>query len=50
MMYKGKCHRKINRNNIVRELLSSGIIRINYVKSKYNVSDPLIKMPNYRES
>ncbi|PHU25363.1 hypothetical protein BC332_03695 [Capsicum chinense] len=31
------------RHNTVRELLSSGFITINYVKSKDNVSDPLTK-------
>ncbi|KAF3615977.1 hypothetical protein FXO37_35266 [Capsicum annuum] len=43
MMYNGKsCHIR-RRHNTVRELLSSGIITIDYVKSKDNVSDPLTK-------
>ncbi|PHT31922.1 Citrate-binding protein [Capsicum baccatum] len=43
MMYNGKsCHIRW-RHNIVRKLLSSGIITVDYVKSKDNVSDPLTK-------
>ncbi|PHT32531.1 TMV resistance protein N [Capsicum baccatum] len=43
MMYNGKsCHIR-RKHNTVRELLSSGIITIDYVKSKDNVSDPLTK-------
>ena len=43
MMYNGKsCHIR-RRHNTVRELLSSGIIMIDYVKSKDNVSYPLTK-------
>ncbi|PHT95992.1 hypothetical protein T459_03874 [Capsicum annuum] len=43
MMYNGKSHHIRRRHNTVRELLSSGIITVDYVKSKDNVSDPLIK-------
>ena len=43
MMYNGKSRHIRRRHNIVRELLSSGIITIDYVKSKDNVSDPLTK-------
>ncbi|KAF3649429.1 hypothetical protein FXO37_18969 [Capsicum annuum] len=43
MMYNGKSHHIRWRHNTVRELLSSGIITIDYVKSKDNVSDPLTK-------
>ncbi|PHU20432.1 hypothetical protein BC332_11583 [Capsicum chinense] len=43
MMYNRKsCHIR-QRHNTVRKLLSSGIITVDYVKSKDNVSDPLIK-------
>ncbi|PHT82659.1 hypothetical protein T459_11102 [Capsicum annuum] len=43
MMYNGKSRHIRRRHNTVREFLSSGIIRIHYVKSKDNVSDPLNK-------
>ncbi|PHU28774.1 hypothetical protein BC332_00867 [Capsicum chinense] len=43
MMYNGKSHLIRRRHNIVRELLSSGIITVDYVKSKDNVSGPLTK-------
>ncbi|PHT80923.1 putative acetyltransferase NATA1-like [Capsicum annuum] len=43
IMYNGKSHHIQRRHNIVRELLSHGIITVDYVKSKDNVSDPLIK-------
>ncbi|PHT58453.1 hypothetical protein CQW23_00816 [Capsicum baccatum] len=43
MMYNGiSCHIRW-RHNTIRELLSSGIITIDYVKSKDNVSDQLTK-------
>ena len=50
MMYNRKSGRIGHRHDTVRKLLSSGIIRIDYVKSKDNVSDPLIKRSNKRES
>ncbi|KAF3623306.1 hypothetical protein T459_24622 [Capsicum annuum] len=43
MMYNGKSRHIRRRHNTVRKLLSSGIITIDYVKSKDNVSDPLTK-------
>ncbi|KAF3660091.1 hypothetical protein FXO37_13667 [Capsicum annuum] len=43
MMYNGKSRHIQRRHNTVRELLSSGIITVDYVKSKDNVSDPLTK-------
>ncbi len=43
MMYNGKSRHIRHRHNTVRKLLSSGIITIDYVKSKDNVSDPLTK-------
>ncbi|PHT51347.1 hypothetical protein CQW23_11094 [Capsicum baccatum] len=43
MMYNDKSHHIRRRHNTVRELLSSGIITVNYVKSKDNVSDSLTK-------
>ncbi|PHT28554.1 hypothetical protein CQW23_31825 [Capsicum baccatum] len=43
MMYNGKSHHIRRRHNTVRELLSSGIITIDFVKSKDNMSDPLTK-------
>ncbi|PHT32382.1 hypothetical protein CQW23_28719 [Capsicum baccatum] len=43
MMYNDKsCHIR-RRYNTVREILSSGIIIVDYVKSKDNVSNPLTK-------
>ncbi|PHT69817.1 hypothetical protein T459_24921 [Capsicum annuum] len=43
IMYNGKSHHIRQRHNTVRELLSSGIITVDYVKSKHNVSNPLTK-------
>ncbi|PHT42895.1 ATP synthase subunit beta, chloroplastic [Capsicum baccatum] len=43
MMYNGKSHHIRWRHNTVRKLLSSGIIIVDYVISKDNVSDPLTK-------
>ncbi|PHT83444.1 hypothetical protein T459_11887 [Capsicum annuum] len=43
IMYNVKSHHIRRRHNIIRELLSSGIITIEYVKSKDNMSDPLTK-------
>ncbi|KAF3654279.1 hypothetical protein FXO37_16566 [Capsicum annuum] len=43
MMYNGKSRHIRRRHNTVRELLSSGIITVDYVKLKDNVSDPLTK-------
>ncbi|PHU02705.1 hypothetical protein BC332_27956 [Capsicum chinense] len=43
MVYDDKSHHIRQRHNIVRELLSSGIITVDYVKSKDNVLYPLTK-------
>ncbi|PHU06732.1 hypothetical protein BC332_23221 [Capsicum chinense] len=43
MMYNDRSRHIRRRHNTVRELLSSGIITVYYVKSKDNVSDPLTK-------
>ncbi|PHT83930.1 hypothetical protein T459_12373 [Capsicum annuum] len=43
MMYNGKSHHIRQRCNTIRELLSSGIITIDYVKSKDKLLDPLKK-------
>ena len=42
-MYNGKSHHIRRRHNTVRQLISSGVISIDYVRSKDNVSDPLTK-------
>ncbi|PHT31788.1 hypothetical protein CQW23_28125 [Capsicum baccatum] len=43
MMYNDKSHHIKRRHNTVRELLSNGIITVDYVKLKDNASDPLTK-------
>ncbi|PHU20106.1 hypothetical protein BC332_11257 [Capsicum chinense] len=43
MIYNGKSHHIRWRHNTVRELLFSGIITIDYVKSKDNMLDSLTK-------
>ncbi|PHU14037.1 hypothetical protein BC332_15242 [Capsicum chinense] len=43
IMYNGKSHHIRQRHNTVRELLSSRIITVDYIKSKDNMSDPLTK-------
>ncbi|PHU28511.1 hypothetical protein BC332_00604 [Capsicum chinense] len=43
MMYNGKSRHIRWKHNTIRELLSSGIITVDYVKSKDNVLDPLTK-------
>ncbi|KAK6142781.1 hypothetical protein DH2020_023129 [Rehmannia glutinosa] len=42
-MYSGKSRHIRWRHNTVRELISRGIISIDYVKSKENITDPLTK-------
>ena len=42
VMYNGPRH-IFRRHDTVRQLLSSGIITIDYVKSKDNIADPLTK-------
>ena len=46
MIYDGKSRHIGHKHDTVKKLLSSGIIRIDYAKSKNNVSDPLTKRPN----
>ena len=43
VMYNGKSRHIRRRHNTIRQLISSGIITIDYVKSSDNVSDPLTK-------
>ncbi|PHU12493.1 Phospholipase A1-II 5 [Capsicum chinense] len=43
IMYNGKSRHLRRRHNTVRELLSSGIITVDYVNLKDNVSDPFTK-------
>ena len=43
VMYNGKSRYIRRRHDTVRQLLSSGIITIEYVKSKDNIADPLTK-------
>ena len=42
-MYNGKSRHIRRRHNTVKHLLSSGIISIDYIKSKDNIADPLTK-------
>jgi len=42
-MYNGKNRHIRRRHNTIRQLLSTGIITIDYVKSKDNIADPLTK-------
>ena len=42
-MYNGKSRHIRRRHNTVRQLISSRVISIDYVRSKDNVSDPLTK-------
>ena len=42
-MYNDKSRHIHQRHDAVRQLLSSGIITIDYVKSKDNIADPLTK-------
>ena len=42
-MYNGKSRHIRCRHNTVRQLLSNGIISIDYIKSKDNLADPLTK-------
>ena len=43
VMYNGKSRHIRRRHDTVRQLLSSGIITIDYVKSKDNIANPLTK-------
>ena len=42
-MYNGKSRHICCRHNTIRKLNSTGIISIDYVKSKNNITDPLTK-------
>ncbi len=42
-MYNGKSRHIRRRRNTIQQLISSGIISIDYVKSKENLADPLTK-------
>ena len=42
-MYNGKSRHIHRRHNTIRQLLSTGVISIDYVKSKDNIADPLTK-------
>ena len=43
VMYNGKSRHIRRRHNTVRQLISSGVISVDYVKSKDNITDPLTK-------
>ena len=43
VMYNGKSRHIRRRHNTIRQLLSSGVISIDYVRSKENIADPLTK-------
>ena len=42
-MYNGKSRHILRRLNTIRQLLSTGVITVDYVKSKDNIADPLTK-------
>ena len=42
-MYNGKSKHIHRRYNTIRQRLSTGVISIDYVKSKDNIADPLTK-------
>lgn len=42
-MYNGKSRHICRRHNTIRQLLSTGIITIDYVRLKDNTADPLTK-------
>ena len=44
IMYNGKSRHIRCGHNIIRQLHSTGVITINYVKSKDNIADPLTKV------
>ncbi|GJT38142.1 putative ribonuclease H-like domain-containing protein [Tanacetum coccineum] len=43
IMYNGKSREICRQHNSIRQLLSTGVISIDYVKSKDNIADPLTK-------
>ena len=42
-MYNGKYRHIHHRHNTIRQLLSTGVIFLNYVRSKDNIANPLTK-------
>ncbi|GKD25145.1 hypothetical protein Tco_1231359 [Tanacetum coccineum] len=42
-MYNGKSRHIHHRHNSIRQLLSTGVISIDYVESKENIADPFTK-------
>ena len=42
-MYNGKSRHIRRRHNSIRKLLLTGVVTIDYVKSKENIADPLTK-------
>ncbi|KAL9447408.1 hypothetical protein AB3S75_014970 [Citrus x aurantiifolia] len=42
-MYNGKSRHIRRRHNTIRQLISTGVISIDYVRSKNNIADPLTK-------
>ena len=42
-MYNSKSRHICHRHNTIKQLLSTGVISIDYVKSKDNIADPLTK-------
>ena len=42
-MYNGKFRHIHRRHNTIRQLLSTRVISLNYVRSKDNIADPLTK-------
>ena len=42
-MYNGKSRHIRHRHNTIRQLLSSAVVTIDYVRSKDNIADPLTK-------
>ncbi|XP_073292427.1 uncharacterized protein [Primulina huaijiensis] len=45
-MYNGKSRHICRRHNTVRQLISNGVISVDYIKSKDNLADPLTKALN----
>ena len=46
VMYNGKFRHIRRRHNTIRQLISTGVISVDYVKSKDNIADPLTKRLN----
>lgn len=42
-MYNGKSRHIRRRHNTIRQLISNGVISVEYVKSKENLADPFTK-------